>query len=58
MRASEFIREDASASSTVSGAIATVAQPLGGIISRTGFGKPAKYTNSRPVKKWKQNARG
>ena len=58
MRASEFIREDASAGATSSGSIATVAQPMGAVISRQGFGKPAKYTNSYPTKKRKQNARG
>ncbi len=57
MRASEFIREDASAGATSAGSIATVSQPVGGMITRVGFGKPAKYTNSYPTKKRKQNAR-
>lgn len=58
MRASEFIREDASAVATSAGSIAPVSQTLGAIVSRMGFGQPAKYTNSYPVKKRKQNARG
>jgi hypothetical protein len=50
MRLREFInlREDgASAGSTSSGSIATVAVPLGGVISRNGgnFFTGAKYTN-------------
>jgi hypothetical protein len=36
MRAQEFIRENASVGGTSSGSIATVAQPLGGMQSRTG----------------------
>jgi len=50
MRLSEFVdlREDGSASSvsTVSGSIATVSMPLGGVISRNGgnFFTGAKYT--------------
>ena len=36
MRASEFIKEDASGGSTSAGSIAPVATPLGGTISRTG----------------------
>ena len=54
MRAREFIREN-----TVSGSIATVATPLGGMISRSGITKPAKYMNSRQTAKRKKNdARG
>lgn len=50
MRLREFVnlREDgASAGSTSSGSIATVAVPLGGVISRNGgnFFTGAKYTN-------------
>ena len=52
MRAHEFIVEN----STVSGSIATVSLPLGSMITRLGFGKPAKYSNSYSVKKRKQNA--
>jgi hypothetical protein len=36
MKASEFIKENASVGGTSSGAIATVASPLGGVISRNG----------------------
>ena len=47
MRASEFIAENASAGSTGSGSIATVAAPLGSTISRNGgsFFTGAKYSN-------------
>jgi hypothetical protein len=46
MRAREFVTENAT--TTCSGAIATIAQPLGGVISRTGgnFFSGTKYTNS------------
>jgi hypothetical protein len=47
MRASEFIAENASAGATGSGSIATVAQPMGGMITRSGgtfFS--GKYMNS------------
>jgi hypothetical protein len=46
MRASEFIRENASVGGTSSGSVATVAQPLGGMISRNGgsFFSGTKYT--------------
>jgi len=47
MRASEFIAENATAGATGSGSIATVAQPLGGMITRSGgtfFS--GKYMNS------------
>jgi len=55
MRAQEFIREN-----TVSGNIATVSQPLGGVISRTVSQKPAKYSNGAPAlnQRKKQHARG
>jgi hypothetical protein len=45
---------------TVSGAIATVAQPLGGMISRQLSAKPAKYSNGAPslTKRKKTHARG
>jgi len=47
MRAHEFIAENASAGATGSGSIATVAQPLGGIISRNGGSFfTGKYMNS------------
>ena len=36
MRANEFIAEEAGACSTTSGSIATVAQPLGSVITRNG----------------------
>lgn len=54
MRAREFIPEN-----TVAGSIATVATPLGGVISRSGIANPAKYKNSvNPVKRKKKHARG
>ena len=47
MRAHEFIAENASAGATGSGSIATVAQPLGGMISRNGGSFfTGKYMNS------------
>jgi len=48
------------AENTVSGSIATVAQPLGSMITRTGSVKPAKYSNSAPTahKRKKPYARG
>jgi len=55
MRAREFIQEN-----TVSGNIATVAVPLGGMITRTVSQKPAKYSNGAPTlnRRKKQHARG
>ena len=47
MRAREFVTENASAGATGSGNVATVAQPLGGVITRNGgtfFS--GKYSNS------------
>lgn len=58
MRAQEFIKEEASAGATVSGSMAPVAQTLGATISRQGFIKPGKYSNSVSTKKRKQNALG
>jgi hypothetical protein len=47
MRASEFIAENATAGTTGSGSIATVAQPLGGVITRNaGSFFSGKYMNS------------
>jgi len=47
MRAQEFIAETASAGATDSGSIATVAQPLGGVITRNaGSFFSGKYSNS------------
>jgi hypothetical protein len=47
MRASEFIAENASAGATSSGSVATVAQPLGGVITRNGGSFfSGKYMNS------------
>jgi hypothetical protein len=47
MRASEFVTENASAGATGSGNIATVAQPLGGMIRRNaGSFFSGKYSNS------------
>ena len=47
MRAQEFIREDASAGATGSGSIATVATPIGGVITRNAqsFFAGHKYSN-------------
>lgn len=47
MRASEFIIENATAGATSSGSVATVAMPVGGMISRNGgnFFTGTKYTN-------------
>lgn len=58
MRAREFVIETDGA--TVSGSIASVSQPLGGMISRMGITNPAKYSNSVNfvVKRKKKNARG
>jgi hypothetical protein len=47
MRASEFIAENASVGATGSGSIATVAQPMGGMITRNaGSFFSGKYMNS------------
>ena len=47
MRAHEFIAEN-----TVSGGIATVAMPMGEVITRTGTTKPtAKYTKTSTKRK-------
>ena len=47
MRASEFIAENATAGATGSGNVATVAQPLGGVIRRnSGSFFSGKYSNS------------
>lgn len=47
MRAREFVAENASVGATGSGSIATVAQPLGGIIRRNaGSFFSGKYMNS------------
>jgi hypothetical protein len=51
MRAKEFLPENATAGATSSGSVATVAQPLGTLISRVGLGRPAKYMNSLTVAK-------
>ena len=47
MRAQEFIRENASAGATGSGSVATVATPIGGVISRNAqsFFAGHKYSN-------------
>lgn len=59
MRAREFIGEDASIGATVSGAMAPVAQAMGGPVRRLGFQQPAKYANSVvSVKKRKKHAQG
>jgi len=47
MRAREFVTENASAGATGSGNVATVAQPLGGTITRNaGSFFSGKYSNS------------
>jgi hypothetical protein len=47
MRAREFVTENASAGATSSGNVATVAQPLGGTITRNGGSFfSGKYSNS------------
>ena len=47
MRAREFVTENASAGATGSGNVATVAQPLGGTITRnSGTFFSGKYSNS------------
>jgi hypothetical protein len=47
MRAREFVTENASAGATGSGNVATVAQPLGGVITRnSGSFFSGKYSNS------------
>jgi hypothetical protein len=60
MRAREFLPEDATAGATSAGSVATVSQPLGGMISRTQMPKPAKYSNSayKAPNRKKQHARG
>jgi len=46
MRASEFIIENATAGATGSGSIATVSQPMGGMITRNGGSFfSGKYSN-------------
>jgi hypothetical protein len=56
MRAREFINENASSGATSSGSVATVSQPIGGIISRHHFVNPTKYANSVKKEK-KQNVK-
>ena len=47
MRASEFITENATAGATGSGSIATVTQPMGAMITRSGGSFfSGKYSNS------------
>jgi hypothetical protein len=47
MRASEFVAENATAGATGSGSIATVAVPLGGMLTRNGGSFfTGKYSNS------------
>ena len=57
MRANEFIIEDSGA--TVSGGIATVAQPIGTVITRQPKQVSGKYMNTAPVvtKRKTKNAR-
>lgn len=58
MRATEFIRENASAGATSAGSVAVAIQPLGTVLKRVEPAETGKYANSYPVKKRKQNARG
>ena len=60
MRAREFIQEDATAGATSAGSIATIAVPVGSIITRPQMPKTAKYSNSvRSItKRKKYDARG
>jgi hypothetical protein len=58
MRAREFIHEDASIGATVAGAMAPAAQAMAPMITRSVSTKTAKYRNSAPIMKRKQNARG
>lgn len=47
MRASEFILENATAGATASGSVATVAMPIGDVITRNGGSFfTGKYSNS------------
>ena len=50
MRASEFIKEDASAGASCAGSVATVAMPMTGgtVLKRIEPPKPGKYANSLP----------
>ena len=61
MRANEFIAENASAGATGSGSIATVAQPLGGMITRNGgsFFSGKYTTDSTPnTPAWMKKLKG
>ena len=51
MRAKEFVKENASAGATSSGSVASVAQPMGRVITRTQNTAPGKYMNSLKRKK-------
>lgn len=57
MRAQEFIRENAAASTTSAGSMAVVSQPLGAVVKRMEPAENAKYANSYPAKKRTQHAR-
>jgi len=61
MRASEFIAENATAGATGSGSIATVSQPMGGVITRNSgsllLGKYSTYpTPNTPA--WMKKLKG
>ena len=58
MRAHEFLREEASAGAMSAGSVAPVVTPLGQIQTRALPAKSAKYRNSAPEIKRKQNASG
>ncbi len=61
MRASEFIAENASAGATGSGSIATVSQPMGGMITRSGgtFFSGKYTTDSTPnTPAWMKKLKG
>lgn len=59
MRAQEFITEEATAGTTSAGSVATVALPLGAVISRSLTPKNTKYSNTWvDPKKRKKHASG
>ena len=61
MRASEFITENASTGATGSGSIATVSQPMGGMITRNGgsFFSGKYSTDSTPnTPAWMKKLKG
>jgi len=61
MRASEFVVENASAGATSSGSVATVAQPMGSVITRNGGSFFSGVSTSDPTpntpKKYKKKSK-